>query len=268
MKKPKQNSGERNFIGLRKHSHAERYHILRKFIIPTLRRELNKNLIAIAADGSFARHEDTAYSDLELMIFVKDNKKLPRGFSKVYDGMLIEGLFITEKDYYEMIREPNEQWYLAGSDILLPVLNKAFLRQLKRYRLKNRDKKCVALARGSLHEVQEAFGKLFSAIDARNRENLFVILSDVVLSVLRLLAFINKKPYTSSRKFITEAKAFKKKPRGLDDFLAVVAEAAYLDWDLLERTAENLFTGIEKYLKKRVGGRVYDDDLSTIYRKK
>jgi len=58
-----------------------------------------------------------------------------------------------------------------------------------------------------------------------------------------------------------------KKPRGLDDFLGVVAEAAYLDWNLLERTAENLFTGIEKYLKKSFGDRIYDNDLSTIYRK-
>jgi len=239
--------------------------VLKQTVVPTLRRELGRNLIAVAADGSYARYEDTDYSDLELMVFVKDKSKLPRGFSKVCDGMLIEGLFITENDYYEMILEPNEQWYLAGSDILLPILNKAFIQKLKKYRVMNKNKKCAALARGSMHEVQEAFGKLFSTIDARNRENLFVILFDVVHAVLKLLAFVNQKPYTSSKRFISEARTFTKKPQGFDEFLELVTTTNYSNWRLLEKYAIKLYRGIEDLIKENYNGRIYDDDISTIY---
>jgi hypothetical protein len=240
--------------------------VLKKFIIPTLRRELASNLIAVAVDGSVARNEDTCYSDLELMIFVKDKRTLPHGFSKVHDGLLVEGLFITERDYYKMIQEPSDQWYLAGSDRLLPVVNKKFLQKLKRYRVKNIERKCNALTMETLHEVQEAFGKLLTAIDTRNRENLFVILSDVVHSMLKLLSFINQIPYTSSKKFITEAKKFREKPEGFDDFFDLVTEAAYTDWQLLEKYAVRLFNGVEDYFKAMYANAIYDGDLSTIYR--
>ena len=241
---------------------------MKKCILPTLRRELGANLIAVAVDGSVARDEDTAYSDLELMIFVKNKRKLPHGFSKIHDGLLIEGLFITERDYYKMILEPNTQWYLAGSDILLPVFNTKFVRKLADYRVRNKNEKCNALTRDSLHEVQEAFGKLFTAIDKKNHENLFVILSDVVLSVLKMLAFINQKPYTSSGRFITEAKKLSTKPAGFDEFFELITSARYPNLKNLEKYAFRLYKGIEDYFRVEYGGAMYDNDLSTIYRKK
>ena len=63
---------------------------MKKSVVPMLRRELGKNLGAIAVDGSYARREDKGFSDLELMIFVRESAKIPRGFSKTYDGLLIE----------------------------------------------------------------------------------------------------------------------------------------------------------------------------------
>ncbi|MDH4210677.1 MAG: hypothetical protein OEV79_04445, partial [candidate division WOR-3 bacterium] len=239
----------------------------KKFVIPTLRRELGDNLVAIAADGSFARNEDTGYSDLELMIFVREKGKLPHGFSKVYDGMLVEGLFVTKREYHNMIHEPNALWFIAGSDVLLPLMNKTFVQRLERYRVRNRASKCAAIAQESIYEVQEAFGKLFNAIDSRNRENLFVVLSDVVVSVLKLLAFINQKPYTSSKKFITEAKKFRKKLEGFDEFIELVTGGGFPDWISLDRSAAQLFKGIENYFKVTYAGKIYDDDLSCVYRK-
>lgn len=258
---------KRIFLGLKKHSHAERSQILRKFIVPALRKELGKNLIAIAADGSFARREDSAYSDLELMIFVKDSKNLPFGFSKIYDGLLIEGLFITEQEYHDMIHEPNKHWYIAGSDKLRAITNRIFVDRLEKYRVKDRVRKFTQMMRQSICEVQESFGKLFNAIDQRNSENLFIVLSEAVNAVLKLMAYSNQKPYSSSRKIITESRALKKKPRGLDDFLSVVVEGKYLEWNLLERVAKNLFSGIEEYMKEIFADKLYDSDLSTILRK-
>ncbi|UCD19432.1 MAG: hypothetical protein JSU64_08475 [candidate division WOR-3 bacterium] len=235
--------------------------------MPTLCKELGKNLIAIAADGSFARGEDGPYSDLELMIFVEDSKDLPFGFSRVHDGLLIEGLFVTEQEFHRMIHEPNEQWYVAGSDKLLAVTNPAFVKRLEKYRVRDRTQKFRHMVRGATHEVQEAFGKLFNAIERRNRDNLFIVLSEAVVAVLKFMSYINERPYTSSRKFITEARTMKIRPDGIDDFLRVVVGAQHLDWERLRTTAEELFRGIEAYLKSEYGEDFYDSDLSRILSK-
>ena len=258
---------KRRFIGLKKHTHAQRSKLLRNIVVPMLRKELGPNLVAIAADGSYARHEDTGFSDLELMVFVKDNTTLPRGFAKIYDGMLIEGLFITEEQYHKQIHEPNDVWYIAGSDILLPITNPSFVHRLQQYEVNDLAKKCDKHAQILLYEIQESFGKLFNAIDHANRDNLFPILSEAVMNTLKLLAYINRKPYTSMNSFVTEAKRFKKKPNGFDDFLRLTIKGEYQDLAALERCATEVFAGTEDLLEQSRHGNLYDDDLSTIYRK-
>ena len=253
--------------GLKEHTHAERAKLLKEVVAPTLRRELGRNLIAIAADGSFARHEDTAYSDLELMVFVRNKRGLPIGFSKIHDGLLIEGLFVTEKEFHDMVHEPNESWYIAGSDRLLAITNPDFVKRVRHYRVKERKRKFDAAVRGALFEVQESFGKLFNAIRQRNRENLSILFSETVIAVLKFASYVNERPYTSSRMFISEARSFRKKPRGFDTFLDLAVDARYLEWNRLHRTATMLFKGIETYLRRRWRGKLYDDDLSMILQK-
>lgn len=267
MRKPKRNRNVPVTSGLKEHTHAERATILKELVVPTLRKELGKNLLAIAADGSFARHEDAAYSDLELMVFVRNKEGLPIGFSKIHDGLLIEGLFVTEKEFHDMVHEPNESWYIAGSDRLLAITNPGFVKKVGHYRMKERKRKFDKAVRGTLFEVQESFGKLFNAIGQRNRENLSVLFSEAVIAVLKFASFINERPYTSSRMFISEARAFRNRPHGFDEFLDLAVEARYLEWNRLHRTATTLFKGIEAYLRKRWRGKLYDDDLSTILRK-
>jgi hypothetical protein len=251
---------------LKRHTHSERAELLRTMIVPMLRKELGKNLIAIAADGSFARHEDKAYSDLELMIFVKNSKHLPNGFSKIHDGMLIEGLFVTEKEYYDTIYEPNKEWYIAGSDKLMAITNPRFIKKLQKYQIQDIPQKCDRIALNMLNEIQETFGKLFNAIDENNQENLFPILSDALMAVLRLLAFTNRKPYVSLNSMVSQAKSFKIRPRGFSRFLNLVTRGRYGDKKKLREYSEKLFAGIEELYKSKFGPNIYDDDLSTIKR--
>jgi hypothetical protein len=266
LKEENSNSNQDRFIGLKRHTHTERAKLLKQVIVPMLKKELNKNLIAIAADGSFSRREDRDYSDLELMIFVKNRKHLPHGFSKIYNGMLVEGLFVTEKDYHAMINEPNRDWYIAGSDKLLAITNPQFISKVQKYRTKHLARKCDEVAFHMLNEIQETFGKLFNAIDTDNRENLFPILSDVVMGVLRFTALVNRKPYTSLNSMIKEARTLKKKPRGFDTFLDLVTRGEYDDMKRLREYSEELFSGIEEFITSRYGKNFYDDDLSTVKR--
>jgi len=64
--------------GIKKYTHKEREKILHE-MIPLIKRKFGKNLLAVAARGSFARNTDQPYSDLELFAFLKE---MPRGQKK------------------------------------------------------------------------------------------------------------------------------------------------------------------------------------------
>ncbi len=256
------------FTGLREHSHRQRTNIINKLIVPRIKKELGKNLIAIAACGSYARDEDTSFSDIELVIFVKEKKNLPWGFGKIVDGILIEGAFSTEDDYYKTTIEPNKEWFVSGSDKLKAITNPDYVKKLNKYRVKNLSAKCFRYAKDVLFEVQESFGKLFTAIEKKNTENLFPVLADAVMQTLKLMAFINKTPYKTLGTFITQARTLSVKPRGFDEFMSIIVDGSYTDLKKLERSATVLFAGIEDYFEKKTGQNIYDSDLSTIIKKR
>ncbi len=264
----KQTHKKTKFIGLKKYTHAQRTKIITKTIVPRIRKQLGKNLIAIAADGSYARNKDTDFSDIELIIFVKNKKDLPLGFGRIINGILIEGLYLTEQEYYKSTVEPNEYWYISGSDILKPIINPRFIKKVQRYMVKNLSIKCFKQATEVLYEIQESFGKLFNAIRKNNGENLFPVLADAVINVLKLMAFINESPYKTISSFITQAKQFQIKPKGFDNFIQIVVEGDYTDLQKLEQNATVLFAGIEDYFQKKMGENIYDSELSTIARKR
>ncbi len=256
------------FIGLKKYTHAQRKTIIDDLIIPQLKMELGDNLIAIAADGSFARNDDTDYSDIELMVFVKDTTALPRGVGKIYKGVLIDIAFVTENEYYQHVLEPNPHWFLSGSDTLLPLLNTRFIKEVQKYEVRTLSQKCLSCAHNQLFEVQESFGKLFSAIHKKNKENLLPVLADATMQTLKLLAFMNAKPYTTLGSFITQARSFSVKPDGFDEFIDLIVNARYLDLECLDMRVRTMFAGIERYFHQKVGKNMYDGDLAQLIKKK
>jgi predicted nucleotidyltransferase len=258
------NTKKNEFIGLKKYTHAQRVVIIDNLIIPRLKAELGNNLIAIAADGSFARNDDTDYSDIELVVFVKNATHLPRGIGKIHEGVLIDIAFVTENDYYKHVLEPNPHWFLSGSDTLLPLVNSRFIKNVQRYRVKKLSQKCLRCARKQLFEVQESFGKLFTAIQTQNTENLVPVLADATMQTLKLLAFMNAKPYTTLGSFITQARGFPIKPDGFDEFIDLIVNARFLDLKNLNARARTLFTGIERYFNEKIGKNIYDGNLSQL----
>ena len=65
--------------GLKKHSHRDREKIIEE-IIPLIKNKFGSNLIALAAQASYARGEDCPYSDLELIAFLKE---MPGGSKEI-----------------------------------------------------------------------------------------------------------------------------------------------------------------------------------------
>ena len=84
--------------GLKKHSHQDRERVIRE-LVPLIKKKFGDNLIALAADASYARGEDFDYSDLELFAFVKEmpEGKDMEGMSRIRDGMLIELIWTTRE---------------------------------------------------------------------------------------------------------------------------------------------------------------------------
>ncbi|HEX2208027.1 MAG TPA: nucleotidyltransferase domain-containing protein [Longimicrobium sp.] len=76
---------------LKPHTRAER-EAAATALIPLWQRKFGHGLLAVAATGSFARGDDRAYSDLELLVFLRDMPGPGEDpyLQRVVDGMLVE----------------------------------------------------------------------------------------------------------------------------------------------------------------------------------
>ncbi|MGI9054940.1 MAG: hypothetical protein ACR2F2_03970 [Pyrinomonadaceae bacterium] len=242
--------------GLKKYTHLERQKIIEE-ITPQIQRKFGDNLIALAAQGSFARNEDFDYSDLELIAFVKEMPEGFHGIGKIVDGLLIELIWTTREKYIAETFELNDMWYLSASDKLLPIINAKFISELSEYRTKNLKEKCLAEAKRHWHEVQESTAKTLNAIGAENRDGLPLVLFDMVRHFLISLSFLNQMPYTTFSRFVSEARNFLVKPLEFDDLLDLIVKGEYRDLPELEKMIVSIFSQFEKIFED-LGVELYD----------
>jgi predicted nucleotidyltransferase len=248
--------------GLKKYTHAERQKVIEE-IIPLVRRKFGDNLVALAAQGSFARADDTAYSDLELIAFVREmpgNKDLD-GFGKIRDGLLVELIWTTRETYLRRTPDVTKEWFLSGSDVLLPIINEEFIRELSDYRVENLKEKCLAEAKNHWHEVQESTAKTLNAIAADNRDAVSLLLADMLIHMLIVLSFLNQTPYITFSKFIAQARAFKTKPAQFETLLDIMTTGKFQDLPLLEKTIEKVFSQFETIFED-AGVELYHDNIN------
>ncbi len=247
--------------GLKRHSHHDRQRVIEE-IAPLIQKKFGENLVALAATASYARHEDSDYSDLELTAFVKT---MPEGqrwgaMGKIRNGLLVELIWTTREIYLEDTREVTGNWYLAGSDSLLPVINDDFINALNNYRVENLRRKCLTQAARHWHEVQEATAKVLNAVLASNREGVPLLVFDMLRHMLIVLSFLNQTPYVTFARFISQARRFDVKPDSFNVLVDIVVQGAYQDLHALEKTAVDVFTQFEAIFEER-GIELYDSDI-------
>ena len=247
--------------GLKKYTHKDRERIVQE-MIPLIKKKFGKNLVALAVSASFARGDDYDYSDLELNAFLKKNPpgKKRLGMSKIRDGLLVELAWMTEEDYIKSTKEVTKEWYLAGSDVLVPIINKPFIDKLNKYTVANLKEKCLRQALIHWNQVQEATAKVLNAIGQKNLEHIPFLMLWMLDCMLISLSLLNQTPYITAAKFITQARSFKLKPERFDDLLDVINQGDYRDLVALEKIITTVFEGFEKIFKK-FGGRLYDDNV-------
>lgn len=248
--------------GLKKYSHEDRGKIIQE-MIPLIRQKFGDNLVALASQGSYARGEDFDYSDLELIAFLKEmpKGKSMAGMGKIRNGILVELIWTTKEAYIADVKEVTEDWHIAGSDKLLPIINSKFVEELNNYKVQNLREKCLKQAVKHWHEVQESTAKVLNAISQKNQDGLPLLVFDMLRHMLISLSFLNQKPYVTFSRFISEARTFNLKPNSFNKLAGVVVEGKYQQAtnrfrELIEKTFsefENIFDALELQL--------YDDNV-------
>lgn len=246
--------------GLKKYTHEERARVVEE-MIPLIRQKFGDDLLALAAQGSFARADDSGYSDLELVAFVREMPagKDWEGVGRIRDGLLFELIWTTAEAYRKTTVEVTEMWFLAGSDVLLPLINPDFIENLNRLRAENLREKCLAEAKNRWHEVQEATAKTLNAVGRENRENLPLLFGDMLFHMLVTLSFLNRTPYVTFSEFVTRARLFEIKPADFDELLDAAGNLP--DPARLEKTIESVFDGFETIFEE-FGIELYDKEIN------
>jgi hypothetical protein len=247
--------------GIKRYAHSDRQRIIEE-MIPLIQQKFGDNLLALAATASYARNEDTDYSDLELTAFVREMPEGERrgGMGKIRDGLLVELIWMTRETYLEDTREVTYNWYIAGSDTLLPIINKAFIDDLNNYQVKNLAEKCLAQAIHRWHDVQESTAKVLNAVRAGHREGIPLLLFDMLLHMLIVLSFLNQTPYITFARFITQARSFNVKPESFEALLDIVVQGQYQELQRLQEIVVAVFSQFETIFEG-LGIELYDQDV-------
>lgn len=247
--------------GIKRHTHEDREKVIRK-MLPLIRKKFGDNLIALAASGSYARGEDFDYSDLELTAFVKTmpEGKTQDGLAKMFDGMLIELVWMTRETYLKTTRDVNEYWHYSGSDRLLPIINEKFIAELNAYRPPSLKQNCLDQAVGCFSEIQEAVSKVLNAVEQENREGLPVMFFYMIIEILKLLSFLNHEPYVTAPRMFAQARNFRTKPPSLDRLLNVAVNGDYQDLAAMREVSIAVYEELETIFEK-LGLPLYDDNL-------
>ena len=232
--------------GLKKHSHQDRERVIRE-LVPLIKKKFGDNLIALAADASYARGEDFDYSDLELFAFVKEmpEGKGMEGMSRIRDGMLVELIWTTREWYLAKVKEVTEEWYIAGSDTLLPIINEEFIAELNSCKVENLKEKCTKEAVRFWPQVQEATAKVLNAVTRETHDGLPLLVFYMLNNMLVTLSLLNQTPYITMVKFITQARSFPVKPARFDDLLDLIVSGGFTNLPRLKELATEVFEGFE-----------------------
>jgi hypothetical protein len=246
--------------GLKKYTHEDRQKVIDE-MVPLIKKKFAENLVALAAQASFARNEDFGYSDLELIAFVNEMPEGKKwdGMGKIRDGLLVELVWMTKERFIEGI-EVNKDWFISGSDVLVPIINEEFIKELNEYKVENLRQKCLAQAAKRWNQYQESVAKVLNAITKENRDGIPLMAMYMFHDVLVMMSFLNQVPYVTLARFESQAREFQYKPRGFDELVDLMANGDYQDLPRLERVTTDIFSELEEKLEE-LGFDLYYGDV-------
>ncbi len=247
--------------GIKPHTHGDRRRVV-EMLVPFLRRRFGSNLHAFGVVGSFARNQDTAYSDIECIVFLKRMTARDRGWEirKVIDGLLVVVVPDTVESFIKSDLDVSRIWHATGAGKLLPIINKPAIERLNSYVAKGMERKCLGRIRERWPHYQEITAKLLNGIRQRNRDQIAIAFPSMMSELFIILSFLNKTPYVSLGTWPTQARKFGIKPRGIDALLDIYVNGEYGDASRMGKAAVAAFSDLERTLLRK-GVTLYDRNL-------
>jgi hypothetical protein len=195
--------------GLKRYTHEERRRIVES-LIPLIKRHVGKDLVALAVTGSFSRETDGAYSDVELVGFVKKEPASDRnGMKFVYNGLLIDLWFITPALYLHRHRQKiNLEWPYSGSSTLTPLLNEPLIRKINETPLNISLEERLKVVKNYWPDVQEAAAKVLTAAGRGDAEAVPFLFWQVAEKICVVLSLINGRPFITRAGVFCEVRTF------------------------------------------------------------
>lgn len=244
--------------GLKAHTHEDRVRIAIA-LIPLIQRYMGKQLIALAATGSFALESDQPYSGLDFICFVRNAQYSGRAkIDLIYNGLLIHLRFIKRREYIDIHRHNvREEWAYAAAEILVPLINEPFIRALSE-ELQNTDRPQYGAAILKLWPaVQEAAGKVMDAVISHNDEAVSYLYWSMVEKISVILALLNRRQFSTRAKMFSEACTFSLLPRSYPTLFSSPCES---DTSELGKRTRIIFAETEQLLERQ-GLLHYADSL-------
>lgn len=233
--------------GLKQHTHEERSCIVER-LVPLIKRHMGSELLALAATGSFARGTDGAYSDVELMGFVKRRPDSDRASVKfIYDGVLIDLWFLTRVDYLYIHRQKiGAEWPYAGRNMLVPLLNEPFIREVADVPLNMTLEERMRALGNYWPEVQEATAKVLTASSREDDDSSRFLFWQMSEKMCVALSLVNGRPFTTRAAIFSEVRMFRTLPMHIE-LLSIPPDSQPTPADMAER-AMIVFEEIEQIL--------------------
>ena len=247
--------------GLRPHTRDDRRRLIDE-LIELHRRHLADDLLGLATQGSYARGGDSAYSDIELVAFLRTVPGTANWADcvQIWQGMLVDIIWTTPAEYIARVKEITPQWHLAGSDHLGALINPSLIAEVNAHEPANRAVRCIEQAQRQWPVVQEAAGKVLNALSRGDVASVGRLLFALLDAVLAVLAFLNERPYASPSTALVEAQALPKRPRGFEAVVALATDGAYADVSRTRQAVVDMFTGLEELFRDE-GIALYESEL-------
>jgi hypothetical protein len=247
--------------GLKPHTHADRQRMIDE-LVPLFEQRFGARLVAIAAGASFARGTDSLYSDLEMYVFLIDPPAEGEDhyLQRIVDGHLVEIIYTTAEAFLAERTKLDWNWHIMASEKIVPMTNPEFVNSLvaKWQAIQFSQQEFDRVAAQHIYPTQEAFAKALNACEQHNHEGFALVSWDVAMHLLITLSFLNRTPFTTFARFITEARSFTVKPDRMDEFLDIMVNGTYQDLNamiLLE-----MFASLEAIFANH-GIQLYDQSL-------
>lgn len=240
---------------LKPYTHDQKQNVFDE-LIPKIKKHFGENLVAVATLPSFSTAYDLLYSDLEIIVFIKEGTSGGRGI--IYKGLLIEVYWQTLQFHLENLETLENDCWETDTKNMKAVVNPDFISKIKSYRIPNKKVRYAKRSKLIWNQYQEATGKLLNEIEKENTENVGFLFFEMIKVLVRLLASINETSFQSASSYLDEVKTFDFKPNSLNNLIDIVVDGSYQDVQSLETIVIKVYEELETIMEE-VGFAISQD---------